>query len=684
MAFPYSYPRPVGGADWPHRERLRRDDAAPVLGPWEFAASLAARVEGSIRNDWILVPAMRNLTTKWAALTGDDVACKHVVDTQKPGQIHAAELADAAANLYKKLAKGYWTDGKKRRKINHDLTKLPYAENLSPLEKNLVKDLSFLSSKIAGTQQIRLQIGHALFGARVEYGDPIFLTISPSSRRSGMCVRLSRYREIDPALEKAADDPCNRSPWHRANRPTIWANDAVASFDLPEYAVRQLIAARDPWAVVLNFTHSIKFVGARLQGIRMCPNCPRCNATDTPCQNKFGHGMLPMGGLFGLAVAFGGAVEYQKNWNPHFHGNTHVASVYQHKTLQEIADLMSKALLDPQAVIDYQSWVCREDHFDHERHISALNHLERQWKDSHQAREHDDLCQLPVYIRDDSTRSLWSADSPFTQDEASEDAENFQRKYFDDAQSVLSRCHHHWHPKDERTGARHPIAGCRSKRDRNACRAKFPLTKRLTLKPKIICRGNCRRHDLRVSGRRNALGTILTKRRCEWLSGTAPGFAVVFRHNTHTAPNYRMPLTAATHDPQCKADCLQGPNMKKMIACSQRAQRNTTGYFTGYVQKRQPVGKFELAQAAANLQYLSKSISGRSNKEQFHRMANRMLGDLEFRGQARTATEEFKLAANWHHHDVKKRRVYTHIHVRELLRLSVATACATRERSPGN
>ena len=31
LAFPYSYPRPLGGADWPHRERLRRDDAAPAF-----------------------------------------------------------------------------------------------------------------------------------------------------------------------------------------------------------------------------------------------------------------------------------------------------------------------------------------------------------------------------------------------------------------------------------------------------------------------------------------------------------------------------------------------------------------------------------------------------------------------------------------------------------------------------
>ena len=49
------------------------------------------------------------------------------------------------------------------------------------MEKDLVKDLTFLSGTVAGTQQIRLEIGHALFGARVEHGDPLFFTISPSS-----------------------------------------------------------------------------------------------------------------------------------------------------------------------------------------------------------------------------------------------------------------------------------------------------------------------------------------------------------------------------------------------------------------------------------------------------------------------------------------------------------------------
>ena len=85
---------------------------------------------------------------------------------------------------------------------------------------------------------------------------------------------------------------------------------------------------------------------------------------------------------------------------------------------------------------------------------------------------------------------------------------------------------------------------------------------------------------------------------------------------------------------------------------TQRAARNTTGYYTGYIQKRQPVGKFELRQAARNLKYLTKTIERRSNTQQYHHVANRMLGDLEYRGHVRPATEEFNLAGNHHNSDV--------------------------------
>ena len=36
-----------------------------------------------------------------------------------------------------------------------------------------------------------------------------------------------------------------------------------------------------------------------------------------------------MGGILGLVLGFCGAIEYQKNSNPHFHANVYVATVWQ-------------------------------------------------------------------------------------------------------------------------------------------------------------------------------------------------------------------------------------------------------------------------------------------------------------------------------------------------------------------
>ena len=71
--------------------------------------------------------------------------------------------------------------------------------------------------------------------------------------------------------------------------------------------------------------------------------------------------MSPVGGSFGLAVGIGGSVEYQGNDDPHFHGNAHLVSAYQYKTLEEIADMMQANLLTLDDITTYQGCVCRED-----------------------------------------------------------------------------------------------------------------------------------------------------------------------------------------------------------------------------------------------------------------------------------------------------------------------------------
>ena len=69
------------------------------------------------------------------------------------------------------------------------------------MEKNVIEDLNFLGQKFAGTQQVRLLMGHHLFGAAISYGTPLFWTISPNATQSALTVRLSRYLKEDPYIQ---------------------------------------------------------------------------------------------------------------------------------------------------------------------------------------------------------------------------------------------------------------------------------------------------------------------------------------------------------------------------------------------------------------------------------------------------------------------------------------------------
>ena len=80
------------------------------------------------------------------------------------------------------------------------------------------------------------------------------------------------------------------------------------------------------------------------------------------------------------------------------------------------------------------------------------------------------------------------------------------------------------------------------------CKHDFPMTKLCIDAPVVVCRGVAKKLGLKVSGRRNAIGKVMGRRRCEWQSGTCTPFAVLFRTNSHTAPNYRVPLMSDTHD----------------------------------------------------------------------------------------------------------------------------------------
>ena len=392
----------------------------------------------------------------------------------------------------------------KRRKINNDFTKLYHCASLTETEQNLIRDMTLLSKKFSGAQQIRLMIGHALFGPRVEYGEPWFFTISPSVRHSGLCVRLSRFRLSDPLLGPNSRNAESIKPWHQKDMPNLWRktdeNDVV--LDLPSYDWRKNITTTDPWAVCQAFKVSTRFILPRLFGMRMCPRCPHCNETSTPCQNKFGNNYWPWGGSGGLCAAFGAATEYQHCTNPHLHGNANFVSVYQHKTLQEISTMIEQQLLDPECIYEYQAWLHREEHFFEEEHNAMVPEMEKAWKENFKDISHDSLCQLPPFLRDDHVATLWDGGSNMTCEDALEEAKQYSDTYKKETQFVLSRCQHHVHLPDKHTGIRVPLSGCRSKKDKHKCKGSFPMSRRLATKATVICKGNARRYGLRPSGRR--------------------------------------------------------------------------------------------------------------------------------------------------------------------------------------
>ena len=224
-------------------------------------------------------------------------------------------------------------------------------------------------------------MGRCQFGARVVYGDCLMITISPNEQHSAMVLRLSRFRAEDPLLQHRSpewkqlagkDYPLLEQPREQQQK------EEEVIIDLPEYDLRRAATARDPHAVVEGYKTEILLRLAWLNGVRMCPDCPRCNYGDnfTPCQDKFGNNMRPMGGSAGGMNAIGGGTEHQAVGTPHLHAQGHVVCMYQYDTLQEVADRIRAGFVNYQSVVDYQSWFHREEVMDLKEHEAYADQAE--------------------------------------------------------------------------------------------------------------------------------------------------------------------------------------------------------------------------------------------------------------------------------------------------------------------
>ena len=237
-------------------------------------------------------------------------------------------------------------------------------------------------------------------------------------------------------------------------------------------------------------------------------------------------------------------------------------------------------------------------------------------------------------------------------DELKVRASNYTNKFKKVLQHNQARVLHHHHKKDRSSGKRMPLLACRSKK-KDECKHGFPKTKLLTEKPLIVCPGIAHRHGLRVSGRRNALGSILPRRNCIWINGTAPAFTVAFGFNTDISPNDRLPIIKETHEASCiRSSCVKDISQGEIARVESRAQLDTDGYFAGYMVKTQPVGSYELGKCLSGMDVLRDRIRvALTPGDQTRAVVRRMALDLELRGILRGAPEIFNLSVNMRKED---------------------------------
>ena len=136
------------------------------------------------------LPIVRSVAYKWQA--------EHTMSlvTDFHGKIGAAtktsttEQIKAAQNLYHVLHHGFTGKGVHRVPIAGDTTRLPFASGLTPLERKLAFAAKFMASKMGGSQALRQVMGHCQFGARVEYGDCLMVTVSQNEQHSALVLRM--------------------------------------------------------------------------------------------------------------------------------------------------------------------------------------------------------------------------------------------------------------------------------------------------------------------------------------------------------------------------------------------------------------------------------------------------------------------------------------------------------------
>ena len=257
----------------------------------------------------------------------------------------------------------------------------------------------------------------------------------------------------------------------------------------------------------------------------------------------------------------------------HGHGFVALANIYQFSTLEDISAALEGNVhgIPPAEMVkritSFMTHLHREDHFDDLSHQQNLGTLEQLFHTNNfgpeHCTQHSHLSARPARMHcADAGAGAWQGQEVDQESKRlREDGRRFSAQYEEDCQFIFSRVQHHWHKLDK-DGKRQPMRYCQQtgRGKRGCCKRGFPKKvlrdekgklKMTKYRYRVVCAGVAIELDLKTSGRRNMVGAVVGRRRCEWFSGTSAILAHLTRSNTNVQCPYRLPINQHTHDPDC-------------------------------------------------------------------------------------------------------------------------------------
>ncbi|CAJ1456522.1 unnamed protein product, partial [Effrenium voratum] len=359
-----------------------------------------------------------------------------------------------------------------------------------------------------------------------------------------------------------------------------------------------------------------------LLGVRFCPRCPDCAASDSPCADAFGSDATATGGVLGRVDAVYGSIECQKAGSLHGHFQVFVQCFHQHTPLSQLMKL------------EEEGGVRRL----FQKYASYSAHA-RPGSSSLGRGGARGSCLVPfryrrsVYCRPDlwqeGLRETVEADWPEYKDsslmlsrpayqtDASMSPADWKARFLEvDVEELQQRKQHHVHlPGPD--GQRQPLAHCQDK------------------------------FELPVKGKRSLLGVCWGPVNKPNLNGNHPAFLAALRCNGDLQLPYRFPITTETHsDSLCEENCAGRQAIRLLIREAQLTQAAQAGYACDYMNKRLAIARAEIQEWQRGQRDLAADLEDKPVGYLAARSNKRLITDIYSRGVCRGAVECCNLIVN--------------------------------------